>query len=317
MTSKKRLLPVLSALTVAMLLGACGMLPSRLNPFRPKPSETPTPPRTNADATLQVRDLKRLYDLHVPASIKAQTEGQKTVPLVLAFHGKGGNGQEMEQATQFNQLADQKGFIVAYPDSIGGHWDARRSTQPETANDVGFISTLIDQLAKEYPIDRQRVYIAGFSNGGMFTHRLACELSDKVAAGAVVSAAMPANLSGSCKPSEPVPMLLINGTEDPAIPYSTPGKGLLTVPETAKFWRTHNRCDEQVTKKAVANAPNITVETYQSCSQKAMVVLYTIQGGQHVWPVPQPAASNAATAEPQGISASEIIWDFFSKYPTK
>lgn len=309
---KTQLLVGLGTIAFAVILGACSYLPAKLS------SKPAWQPRTDADRSLQVGDQTRLYDLYVPASYT----GQQAVPLVLAFHGSGGDGKSMEQLTGFNQLAEQEKFIVVYPDAINQHWDARRRVQPETTNDIGFISALIEQLAQQYNLDRQRIYATGFSNGGMFTHRVACELSDKIAAGAVVSATLPENLSNICQPSQPVSMLLIHGTNDPVVPYSTPGRALLSMPDTVKYWSSHNGCSPQATKAAVPGAANVSLETYQPCKNNATVMLYTIEGGEHSWPSWQAGttgkSSHSAQNDPaQGINASSLIWDFFSKHTAK
>lgn len=297
---------LLVGLGVAILLGACLYVTAKL-----VRRHQATQPRANADGVLQVANQKRVYDLHIPASYTGQTP----MPLVIAFHGVGGDGKAMAEQTSFNQLSEQAGFIVTYPDAISQHWDARRGSQPETTDDVGFISALIDTLAQNYSLDRRRVYVVGFSNGGMFVHRLACELSDKIAAIAAVSATMPENLARTCQPVKPISVLLMHGTEDSAIPYNSAGKALLSLSDTVKFWSTHNRCSLEAVKESLPNAPDVRLDAYRQCQDEASVMLYTIEGGGHAW-----AGSDSKPMEPSGkpgqaFHASTIIWDFFSKHP--
>ena len=299
---KKRWLKGFGTLALVMLLGACSSIAAKL-----KPSKQVAQPRTDAEGSLQVGNLTRLYDLHVPSSYNSQ----KAVPLVLVFHGASGDGKAMEQMTGFSQLAEQEGFIAVYPDGINQHWDARRRNMPETTNDVGFISALIDKLDEEYNIDRQRIYATGFSNGGMFTHRLACELSDKIAAVSIVAATMPENLSQTCQPTKSVPVLLMHGTDDALIPYGPPGKALLSLADTVKFWSNHNQCSVDGQNKSLPDFAQVRLETYQNCASKTDVVLYTIEGGGHSWPGADAADSS------QQMSATEVIWDFFSKHSAR
>ena len=268
-----------------------------------------TQPRAGADQYLQVDSLKRAYDLHVPSSYKSN----QPVPLLIALHGTGGNGNVIKQQTGFNQLAEQKGFIVVYPDGVKQHWDARRGNQPETTNDVGFISALIDDLGNRYSIDRRRIYATGFSNGGTFTHRLACELSNTITAIAVVSATMPENLTSRCQAAKPIPVLLIHGTKDEAIPYATAGRGLLSVPDTFKYWSTHNRCSP-LPKELPLTIPGIQTKTYGQCASQTSVVLHSIEGGGHEW---AGSAAKATDAIANQFSASAVIWDFFNQYAGK
>lgn len=299
---KRQRLVDLAALSFVLLLGNCSFIRSKL-----PPSRQVQPPRTDADASLQVGNLTRLYDLHVPSSYNQK----QPVPLVIAFHGVDGTGKAMEQMTGLSQVAEQGKFIVAYPDAIDGHWSTLRGNKPDTTNDVGFVSALIDKLSQKYAIDRQRIYATGFSNGGMFTHRLGCELSNKISAIAIVAAAMPGALSDTCKPVKPVSVLMMHGAKDPAIPYGPPGKGLLSLTDTVEYWRTHNRCAPQAVQETLPNFSNVRLDRYQQCRDKTDVMLYTIEGGEHSWPISAqtPAGSKKSSQE---LDASTIIWNFFN-----
>lgn len=289
--ARKKLVLRLATLSLAMLLGACSAVTTKLTGAKRE-----APPRTDADESIQVGDRTRLYDLYVPSTPK-----NDPLPLVIALHGSGGTGKTMERTTGLSQLAEQEKFIVVYPDAINKHWDARRRSTPETTNDVGFISALIEKLEQQYPIDRDRIYVTGFSNGGTFTHRLACELSDKIAAAAVVAATIPANLANTCQPNQPVAMLMMHGTQDEAIPYDNPGKGLLTLTETVSYWSKHDRCESSVVKETLPDNPKVRVETYPQCNNNTRVKLYLIEDGKHRW-------------GDKTVDATALIWDFFSQH---
>ncbi len=162
---------------------------------------------------------ERTYALYTPPQPSA------SMPLLIALHGGGGRGSGMIHITYggFNRLAERETFVVVYPDGVDKRWnDGRGLTEwrahRERVDDVGFIAALIDQISAEQPIDRRRVYVTGISNGGMMSYRLACELGDRIAAIAPVVAALPAHLSG-CVPPHAMPIILMNGTDDPLIPY--------------------------------------------------------------------------------------------------
>src|SRR5579862_7975812 len=124
--------------------------------------------------------LERSYLLYVPASY----DRGKPTPLLIVLHGRGINASFMITMTGggFNALADEHGFILVYPNAINEMWnDGRTSSDMKSnADDVGFIRALIEHLAAEYAIDRQRVYLTGLSNGGYMAYRLGCELSDQI-----------------------------------------------------------------------------------------------------------------------------------------
>ncbi len=297
-------------LSVAVVLGACLLLSARAA-RKALWHYQASQPRKDADAALQVGGSKRLYDLHVSSAYT----GEKPTPLVLAFHGAAGDGQAMEQVTGLNQIADQEGFIVAYPDALPPrkHWDARRGSGPDTSNDVGFIAALIDELSQRYTVDRSRIYIVGLSNGGMFAQRLACELSDRVTAIAAVASAMPTNLSTTCNPTKPISVLLINGTQDDLIPPVEPGKALLSLPDTVKFWKAHNRCSAEAVRKSLPQNPHLELETYDQCANQTRVMLSTIEGGTHGWGDDPISGGDNLVKPGQEMNESAFIWSFLSQ----
>jgi polyhydroxybutyrate depolymerase len=197
--------------------------------------------------------LERTYHIHIPASY----DKANPIPLLIALHGGGGSGEKMEELTLqgFNRLSDKEGFIVVYPDGIENHWNdgrenVRYRAHREKIDDVGFISALVEHLAKEYNIDKKRVYATGISNGAMMLFRLACELSGKITAIAPVAGSMPESLPSRCSPSRSISVLIISNTADPLVPWGGGeirfglrrfGK-VLSVPETVKFWSTHSQC---------------------------------------------------------------------------
>src|SRR5262249_25082621 len=133
-------------------------------------------------------------------------------------HGGGGHASSMPKFSGFDNLARDPHnlFIVAYPESLNKSWNDSRGLSP--ADDVAFVRALIDRLEDELPVDPHRIYATGISNGGFFSNRLACDLSDKLAAIASVAATMPTTLPESCHPLRPISVLYMNGTKDPLVP---------------------------------------------------------------------------------------------------
>ena len=191
--------------------------------------------------SIKVGGVTRNYLLHSPANLPAG----KSAPLVLVFHGGGGHDWNMPGFTHFDDLADQEGFLVAYPDAVNRHWNDSRGESD--ADDVGFTRELIAALERAHAIDPHRVYATGISNGGFFSNRLACELGDKIAAIASVAATMPKPLVAECKPARPISVLYIQGTDDPLVPINggtigfVRGRGRgenISLADSAKFWRS-------------------------------------------------------------------------------
>jgi polyhydroxybutyrate depolymerase len=229
---------------------------------------------------------------------------------------------------KFNELADRHGFVVAYPDGLNRRWnDGRQSGRMDrpAVDDTGFLSALIDKLGRDYRIDPKRVYSTGISNGGFMSQRLACDLADKIAAVGVVAATMGRDLAARCKPARPVSVLLIQGTEDPLVPYEggrvqVPGGGaIISAPDAVKKWVDLNGCNAQPKKDMLPDSATDETRTrreiYGECRVGTGVVFLAIEGGGHTWPSgPQYLPERRIGRASRDFSASEMIWEFFSAH---
>ncbi|NTV84294.1 MAG: T9SS type A sorting domain-containing protein, partial [Bacteroidales bacterium] len=240
----------------------------------------------------------RTYRLHLPVDYNPDS----LYPLVINMHGLGSNAFEQEIYTEFNNVADTSGFIVSYPNGISETWNIASSTGTD---DVGFISALIDTINYLYGVDLQRVYATGMSMGGFMSYRLACELSDRIAAIASVTGLQ---AFYPCDPGRSVPVAQFHGTADPVVPYA----GVAT---TINNWVNYNYCPETpVTTDLPDIDPDdnstVTVSYYGLCDDSTEVILYSIINGEHTWP----GASIYIGITNQDIKASNEIWAFFRKY---
>jgi len=242
--------------------------------------------------------LTRTYRLHLPEGYSPDS----LYPLVFNLHGLTSNAWEQEIYSGFNAVADQEGFLVVYPNGIDGSWNI--SSQAGT-DDVGFISALIDSLDARYGINTDMVYASGMSMGGFMSYRLACELSDRLAAIASVTGL---HAFFPCTPARPIPVLQIHGTADPIVPYAG-------VNATISFWTEQNGCPEEpvITDFPDINqSDNSTVKSsyYGPCNNSSEVILYTVINGEHTWP----GSNLIIGVTNQDISASQEIWNFFRKF---
>ncbi len=226
----------------------------------------------------------------------------------------------MQSLTQFNVLADQENFVVVYPYGELRRWnDASVSTdQGLRVDDIGFISTLLDSLLDTDPIDFTRVYAVGYSDGAFFSARLACELSSRITAIALVAGSMAAQIARNCNPQRPVPVIQLRGTEDQIVP-SEGFPGYLSTEEVTQTWVEINGCNPTpgVTglPDKVDDGTSVTRFTYQHCLQGAEVQLFQIQGGGHTWP-----GSTGFKLErilgrtSQELDGTRLIWSFLQPY---
>src|SRR6266567_6640825 len=165
----------------------------------------------DSEHVLTIDGVKRTYRLHVPVGYDAA----KPWPLVFVLHGMGGNGKGMEALTGMSAKADAEHFIAVYPDAIGSptRWNA--GINPDIPrvpgdDDVKFLTAVIDRLEKELHVDGKRIYVCGFSSGGIMSYRLGAELSGRLAAIGVVSGTIgmkqpDGSVTEIPKPAHPLP----------------------------------------------------------------------------------------------------------------
>lgn len=260
---------------------------------------------------------KREYLLYVPRSY----DRSRPTPLVISMHGAGLWGAAQRDISQWNDLADSKGFIVVYPSGIGGEGERIWRAEPGDGlmKDVRFISALIDTLQASYNIDSTRIYANGLSNGGGMSFALSCTLSDRIAAVGMVAAAQTLPWTW-CKDERPVPMIAFHGTADPVVPYNGSSSWISTrpfpnVPRWAANWARRNRCGPNPLESTVA--PDVTRRAYKECAADAAVVLYTVHGGGHTWPGGMQLPEWFVGRTTRSIDATSLMWAFFSEHPLR
>lgn len=238
------------------------------------------------------------------------------MPLVINMHPFLTNAQFQMPHTRFNLMADTAGIIVAYPSGINGRWNSGSFFGvPQPVDDVGFISALIDYMAILYNVDTRRVYLTGYSAGGFMSYRLACELTNRVAAIAPVAATMNEDLVPMCNPDRPVPVMAFNGTADAIVPFDG-FLGTAPVQQVIDLWRDINGCDEVPVESMlpdISQADNTTTTriTYQNCDNDSELILDKINNGGHTWPGRFfPLLGNSSEDE----NANHEMWEFFQRH---
>jgi polyhydroxybutyrate depolymerase len=254
------------------------------------------------------------------------------VPLVIALHGLGGTGANFRQWFYLDTVAQREGFATVYPDAIEKRWSYGRpivGPMPEiggkTVDDAGYVAALIDHLVTRKIADPKRIYVTGMSRGALMAYTLACVLSDRIAAAAPIASSMTDHQRDDCRPTRPMPMLVIAGTEDHAQEYDgwlyRHGR-LLSVPETIEFWRQRHRCRAQTGRflpRRDENSPTrIVLIEWAGCVEGAALRFYRIEGGGHH--VPSITAAGSPMSEQRfgrrnhDIEAAEEIWTFFTRF---
>lgn len=249
--------------------------------------------------TIQMDGLNRTYHVHLPAAYNANVQ----YPVVIILHGARGQGEQIAAYTGFSGLADKENFIAVYPDGYNRLWSVgwKDSNSQSKIDDVAFIRQMIDNISSQYSVDQQRIYVTGMSMGGMFSHRLAIELSDRIAAIAPVSGTLPERMAAQV-PNGKMPVLMLHGTADPIVPYQGGLVGPqnfvqtgrlnvsnLSVEETARYWAKENGCQlEPVTAKTIdsnsSDGTKVIVTHYKAADGINDVWVYTVEDGGHTWP---------------------------------
>lgn len=253
-------------------------------------------------------------------------DGAPGAPLVIALHGRLGDGASQARLTGFAAIAKREKLFIVFPDGVDKSWHDARESGPaaeQKVDDVQFVSDLIDAFVAK-GADPKRVFVLGMSNGGVMSLTLACRLSAKVAGVASVTGGLPAQLEQGCAMSRPVPVVLIFGTDDPLMPYAggTVAKrkdhGTVSSAEAAAaLFARQNGCDatprlENLPDTSASDASTVELRTFTGC--KAPVALYTVRGGGHTWPggwsyLPERFIGKTN----RDFDASEAIWRFFTQ----
>ena len=286
------------AIAVCVVMAtACG----RSDSISSAPSEPPRPAVRLGQ--LDVDGQTRTYRVFAPPTIGEDAPAA----VLLALHDAFGTADSFREATQLDRAAASGNFVVVYPESLVGTWNAGfccgRATAQEV-NDLGFLMRVLDEVGSTYTVDEGRVYAAGASNGAIMAYRLACEAADRIAGVASVGGAM---VMDRCAPSEPVSVLAIHGTEDGHVPYAGgPTSGapepVPSQPALLDSWAELNECVEEPQSETEGV---VTTATWTACAGGKSVRLVTVDGGGHSW------FSSEFSGAAGAVDATDLITEFF------
>lgn len=286
---------------------------------------------TDQNHTIHFKGYDRHYIVHIPPAEKLL----KPVPLLFNLHGGGGTAKGTAKLTfgRFNDLADRDGFIVVYPNAIDKNWNDGRTLEDvnawkENIDDVGFITAIVDEMKQKYQIDTTRIFTTGMSNGGFMSSRLLCDAADIFRGGAILTASLSKDYLPLCNPQKPVAVMVMNGTDDPLVPYDggpvkvfrkTRGD-IVSTDDYVRFWKEKNSC---TTIKNTVQLPDIaddgttvSVEEYGDCDTQGALVLYKVNGGGHTWPGGKQYLGERWIGKTnRDIVACDVIWEFFKTLP--
>lgn len=276
---------------------------------------------------MKLNGFRRTYLVHVPPAYSRDAP----LPLVVVIHGAFDTAAGMEKASGFSQLADREGFIVLYPNGMGifgffQHWNAGHccgKAAEDKIDDVGFLAAAIDDVCSRLSIDRNRIFMTGFSNGGMLTYRFAAERGDMLAAAAPLAASIGGRAAAGApawripKPVRPLPLIVMHGLLDDDIRYEGGvslhrggDRTFLPVRDSVAFWVQNNMCRAEAEERHL-HGDGILVKTWSSCQNGADVQLYLLKGWGHAWPGGEFTRSLPAENPIREFDAAATIWEYF------
>ena len=340
------------ALAVALSISACGgSQPSAPNTVTlpsspvPTPSPTPTPAPTlppslaTGEISIDVAGVTRWMTVNRATSVPS------SAPLLILLHGGTGNMRTALSRTgtgDWKDIATAEKFVLIAPngtnvdtgDTFGDnqHWNDLRPPHLEgdsDADDVLFLLKVIDWALENHDIDRSTVYITGVSNGGMMVYRMLMEAPQSFAGGAAFIANLPVDERHFVTPIEAVPLMIVNGTDDPLMPFAggdiaQGNRGVVrSAPDTWDWWFSANHTANNSVQTTLADTdPNdgciLVQNDYAALANGAKVRTITMQGGGHAMPSTRHTAAGDAILGPTvGIRCKDhdgasIAWAFFT-----
>ena len=257
----------------------------------------------------------RSYRLFVPD----MPESSGGRPLVLVYHGATQTASGIELMSWFYPVAEANGLIVAFPEAVGDYWNTPASPSGYwNVPDVPFADALIDDIDARYPIDRDRVFAAGFSNGAVFAQVLGCLRSAEIAGIAIVGAGVSAEVADGCPWERPIPVVTFFGDRDPQFFWDdgvAAGLRMLGGGGSASWLASQNSCDEEPAVLDMGSDDNgsgtsVELWRFSGCTGGA-VDFYRIVGGGHTWPGSPLNLSAGLGRKTSVIQATEVMTDFF------
>jgi polyhydroxybutyrate depolymerase len=298
----------------------------------------------------------RPYIVHLPPSY----DGTVPFPVVIDLHGGGGSaegarartcpGGNLNDPGCLDRVADCNGFITVYPDGTpdprapfmrtfdagggAGKYACVSGVACTTkVDDIRYFTDLIDTLEHDFTIDPARIYVTGLSNGGAMSQRLACEMSDRIAAIAPIAGGNQYAALDSCSTVRPMPVLEMHGTADRCWPLDggrqtcvavTPPSdrgAFVSISSTVASWANLNGCQstpivENLPDVDPTDGTTVTRISYQGCSRGGDVVFLRVNGGGHTWPGGSNVLPGAVAGKvSREFNASKVMWEFFKAHP--
>lgn len=310
---------------------------------------SPRPPASpDAQLVLPYAGARRVAHVHLPPPVRAVVDASvkanvgKRFPLLIFLHGAGGSANQAMRQTNLTGLSDHAGFIAAFPEGLGPEggqawnaWGCCGYARDAKVDDVGYLAALILRLKADLPVDQRRVYLVGFSNGGMLAHRFALERPGVAAAIAVVSGGMPCDLPAEPGKADVRGVLVVHGDQDRVARFGALEAPTGNVCEDApvrgqvQYWVRRLGLNPEPQVQDLPASParvevygparqgggrNTHAKTGSADSHAAEVRFVVVKGGGHAWPGGAREIYRYCDMPAPAPDASLLVWDFLSRH---
>lgn len=268
--------------------------------------------------SVQSGGLTRWFRVHEPDDYDPQV----AVPLVLAFHGGGGNARQFADQSELHVTSDDEDFLLVFPEGTGAlggpplylleTWNAGNCcgyAEENDIDDVQFTRDMVAALAAEWNVDLDHVYATGHSNGGMMSYRLGMEAPDLITAIGPNAAAL--GMPGL--PTMEIPVMVMHGKLD----FNVPVGGGVGVGPSGVDYRSQQ---ESLRPFAIVNGATGMqlaevrgqAKRFESTGTSSAPIYYWwLKDGGHSWPGHSSAIGDPVNMD---IDANVELWNFFSQF---
>jgi polyhydroxybutyrate depolymerase len=301
-------------------LGRSSIQPPTIPGFTQNNNTPCSTARSTGDSTIEISSsgIKRSFVLHLPPAY-----GQQPLPMIINYHGYDNTAANFEHYTNMDAEADQAHFVVVFPQGALDNnvpqpkpsWNAGIGAGGPTGltDDVQFTRDILSYLQRNYCIDTHRIYVTGYSIGASMAYRVACALSNQIAALATIEGAFYHIPPNGCEATRSVPVLDIHSLADQFAPYNgDTARKLISVSTFLNLWFAIDQCNTSASQ-TIFHKADVTGYKWSNCANGMVVEHYKITDGGHVWagsPVAMPSLGYTTHA----IDANTLIWNFFSGF---
>ena len=275
------------------------------------PCIMPTESQTQVMISIYVDDAERVFRLSVPNS-----DAGTKLPIIIAYHGGDGAGEDFQQQNQFDQLGEEEKFIMAYAiaesDRTAAEGEWFLNTAATSRDDNDFTEAIVDELSKVYCVDQDRLYAIGYSLGSMYTYEIACQLNHRFAAVASFAGTMPVNPE-TCGLSGSMAVLHIHGKLDYIIDYDEDwdwkdgeheGVGTMSnIPGMIDYWAQKSNCKDENTHSHLFGGDDVEHIVHSDCTGDVRIEHYGMEAQEHTWP-----------NQVDGTDTYRLMWNFLSDF---